>query len=52
MDKMTKINCSVNNCVFNKQRYCDANEITVNCDKCVKPEQTHQTECASFKNRV
>lgn len=52
MENKTKINCSVNSCIFNVQNLCDANEISVGCDRCISPNCTHETECVSFRMRM
>lgn len=41
--------CKVDNCVYNKECKCDANEIMVcNCN-CHEAKDTKQTECDTFK---
>lgn len=52
VENKTKINCSVNSCIFNVQNLCDANEISVGCDRCISPNCTHETECVSFRMRM
>lgn len=52
MENKTKINCSVTSCVFNFMKICDAKEISVGCDKCVTPNNTHETECVSFRLKM
>lgn len=52
MENKTKINCSVTSCVFNMMKVCDAKEISVGCDRCINPNNTHETECVSFRLRM
>ena len=51
MENKTKINCSVLSCIFNQAKLCEAEEISVGCDRCVHPNCTHETECVSFRMR-
>ncbi len=51
MENKTKINCSVLSCIFNQAKQCEAEEISVGCDRCVHPNCTHETECVSFRMR-
>lgn len=48
MNNKTKIFCDVTSCRFHKNHECMAETITVTCDNCIKPKDTHETACKSF----
>lgn len=48
MSEKTKIFCDVTSCKFHKNHECHAQTITVTCDNCMRPKDTHETACKSF----
>lgn len=49
MQSKTDILCNVNSCVYHKENHCGAETITVCCDNCIKPHESCETQCRSFK---
>lgn len=48
MNNKTKILCDVTSCRFHENHECGANTISVCCDNCIKPQDSHETACKSF----
>lgn len=49
MNNKTEILCNVHSCVFQKENRCYAKTISVSCDNCIKPVESHETACGSFR---
>jgi len=48
---MSKIKCTVDQCVYNNCHYCDAGQIEVTCCGTTQAQCCDQTECRTFQKR-
>ncbi len=49
MNNKTEILCNVHSCVFHKDNRCCAKTISICCDDCILPNESHETACKSFR---